>query len=42
MGMDTPKFFYQRCPKYQGEVAVMAQFLPTFEAASSAASKLLV
>jgi len=42
MGMDAPKFFYQRCSKYKDEVAVMAQFLPTFEAADSPDSKLLV
>ena len=31
--MDEPKFFYQKCDaKYPGQVAVMAQFLPTFEA----------
>ena len=30
--MDEPKFFYQRSPKYPGYVAVMGQFLPTFEA----------
>ena len=30
--MDKPKFFYQNCPaKYPGYVAVMAQFLPTFD-----------
>lgn len=31
--MDVPKFFYQKSDKYLNEVAVMAQFLPTFEAA---------
>lgn len=30
--MDKPKFFYQNCEsKYPGYVAVMAQFLPTFD-----------
>jgi len=31
--MDDPKFYFQKCPgKYPGYVALMAQFLPTFEA----------
>ena len=30
--MDKPKFFYQNCEsKYPGYVAVMSQFLPTFD-----------
>lgn len=30
--MDKPKFFYQTCEsKYPNYVAVMAQFLPTFD-----------
>lgn len=30
--MDKPKFFYQSCEsKYPGYVALMAQFLPTFD-----------
>ena len=31
--MDKPKFFMQKCDsKYPGYVALMAQFLPTFDA----------
>ena len=29
--MDEPRFVYQRSEKYPGYVAVMAQFMPTFE-----------
>lgn len=31
MYMDKPKMLYQRCPELKGYVALMAQFLPTFE-----------
>ena len=34
--MDKPKFFYQKCEdRYPGYVALMAQFLPTFDAQDS-------
>ena len=29
--MDTPKFYFQKHEKYENQVAVMAQFLATFE-----------
>jgi Mg-chelatase subunit ChlD len=29
--MDQPKFFYQTSDEYPGQVAVMAQFMPTFD-----------
>ena len=29
--MDRPKMMYQRCPELKGYIALMAQFLPTFE-----------
>ena len=29
--LDAFKFYYQKHPKYENQVAIMAQFLPTFE-----------
>lgn len=29
--MDRPRMLFQRCPELKGYVALMAQFLPTFE-----------
>jgi len=30
--MDDPRFVYQKSKEFPGYVAVMAQFMPTFEA----------